>query len=250
MQKSELNSYLENRNIYVLNSKISKDKIEDSKSIYKQIENIVFFHHKIGQYKENLFPRIGASIGKEVNMYYSQIILINKYLKEMERKEDLNSIDFYLINRGEELISLGKKSLNHINTNGFKKIINRSMDNYEVCLTRVDEGNLKVDEDGSIKIGTIRYMTYNLKEHDIYSYIKKIKRREININMEDIINYYINLTKLGDSSREYLRALVSYPNEEFRIIEKYILGKFQMEEGELLKSLNKARTLDSNNIII
>ena len=124
------------------------------------------------------------------------------------------------------------------------------MDNYEVCLTRVDEGNLKVDEDGSIKIGTIRYMTYNLKEHDIYSYIKKIKRREININMEDIINYYINLTKLGDSSREYLRALVSYPNEEFRIIEKYILGKFQMEEGELLKSLNKARTLDSNNIII
>ena len=95
MQKSELNSYLENRNIYVLNSKISKDKIEDSKSIYKQIENIVFFHHKIGQYKENLFPRIGASIGKEVNMYYSQIILINKYLKEMERKEDLNSINFY-----------------------------------------------------------------------------------------------------------------------------------------------------------
>lgn len=250
MQKSELNSYLENRNIYVLNSKISKDKIEDNKSIYKQIESIVFFHNKIGQYKENLFPRIGASIGKEISMYYSQIILINKYLMEIEKKEDLNSIDFYLINRGEALINLGKKSLNHINVNGFKKIISRSMDNYEVCLTRVDEGNLKVEDDGSIKIGTIRYMTYNLKEHDIYSYIKKIKRREMNINMDDIINYYISLTNLGNSSREYLRALVSYPNEELRIIEKYILGKFQMEEGELLKSLNKARTLDSNNIII
>ena len=43
MQKSELSSYLEDRNIYVLNSKISKDKNEDNKNIYKQIENIIFF---------------------------------------------------------------------------------------------------------------------------------------------------------------------------------------------------------------
>ena len=238
MQKSELSSYLEDRNIYVLNSKISKDK------------NIIFFNNKIGQYKENLFPRIGATIGKEVNMYYSQIILISKYLREIENKDNLNSIDFYLINRGELLIDLGKKSLNHINKNGFKELIKRSMSNYEVCLTRVDEGNLKVEEDGSIKIGTIRYMTYNLKEHDIYSYIKKIKRREVNLDIEDIINYYISITKLGEYSKEYLKALVSYPNEEFRIIEKYILGKLNVEDTELLESLNRARTLDSNSIII
>ena len=250
MQKSELSSYLEDRNIYVLNSKISKDKNEDNKNIYKQIENIIFFNNKIGQYKENLFPRIGAAIGKEVNMYYSQIILISKYLREIENKDNLNSIDFYLINRGELLIDLGKKSLNHINKNGFKELIKRSMSNYEVCLTRVDEGNLKVEEDGSIKIGTIRYMTYNLKEHDIYSYIKKIKRREVNLDIEDIINYYISITKLGEYSKEYLKALVSYPNEEFRIIEKYILGKLNVEDTELLESLNRARTLDSNSIII
>ena len=250
MQKSELSSYLEDRNIYVLNSKISKDKNEDNKNIYTQIENIIFFNNKIGQYKENLFPRIGATIGKEVNMYYSQIILISKYLREIENKDNLNSIDFYLINRGELLIDLGKKSLNHINKNGFKELIKRSMSNYEVCLTRVDEGNLKVEEDGSIKIGTIRYMTYNLKEHDIYSYIKKIKRREVNLDIEDIINYYISITKLGEYSKEYLKALVSYPNEEFRIIEKYILGKLNVEDTELLESLNRARTLDSNSIII
>lgn len=250
MQKSELNSYLENRNIYVLNSKIPKDKTEDSKNIYKQIEYIDFFHNKIGQYKENLFPRIGASIGKEVNMYYSQIILISKYLREIEIKDDLSSVDFYLVNRGEALIALAKNSLDHINANGFKNLISRSMSNYEVCLTRVDEGNLRVEEDGSIKIGTIRYMTYNLKEHDIYSYIKKIKRRELDLDMNDIINYYISITKLGNSSREYLRALISYPNEELRIIEKYILGKLEMDEIELITSLNKARILDSNSIII
>ena len=250
MQKSELNSYLETRGIYVLNSKTSKDKNDNDKSVYKQIDNIVFFHDKVGQYKENLLPRIGASIGKEVNTYYSQIILVSKYLKEIQSKEELSSIDFYLINRGETLINLGKKSLNHIHINGYKELINRSMNNYEVCLTRVDEGNLKVEEDGSIKVGTIRYLTYNIKEHDIYSYIKKVKRREGNLDIDNIINYYIDITKLGNYSREYLRALISYPNEEFRIIEKYILGKTQGGEGELIRDLNRASCLDSKGIII
>ena len=109
MHKSELNSYLEDRGIYVLNSKIAKDKNDNDKSVYKQIDNIVFFHNKVGQYKENLLPRIGASIGKEVNTYYSQIILVSKYLKGIQSKEELSSIDFYLINRGETLINLGKK---------------------------------------------------------------------------------------------------------------------------------------------
>lgn len=250
MQKSELNSYLENRGIYVLNDKITKDKCKDDKSIYKQIDNIVFFHNKIGQYKENLFPRIGATIGKEVNAYYSQIILVSKYLRKIEDKSTLNPIDFYLINRGEALINIGQKSLNHIYSNGFKRLINRSMKNYEVCLTRVDEGNLKVEDDGRITVSTIRYLTYNLKEHDIYSYIKKIKRRETDLNIEDLINYYIKVSELDNSSREYLRALASYPNEEFRIIEKYILGKLQVEEMEALRTLYKARSIDSNGIII
>ncbi|MDV4149513.1 hypothetical protein R0131_01550 [Clostridium sp. AL.422] len=233
-----------------MNRKISKDKDEDNKNIYKQIDNIVSFHNKIGQYKENLFPRIGASIGKEVNAYYSQIILVSKYLGKIENKTSLNSIDFYLINRGEELIELGKKSINQIKTNGFKGLIKRSMSNYEVCLTRVDEGNLKVEEDGSIKVGTIRYLTYNLKEHDIYSYIKKIKRRNIELDMDKIIDYYIKIAELEPCSREYLRALTSYPNEELRIIEKYILGKLQIEEGEWLRNLYKARSIDSNGIVI
>lgn len=250
MQRSELNSYLENRGIYILKSKISKSKSEDNKNIYKQIDNIVFFHTKIGQYKENLLPRIGGSIGKEVNAYYSQIILVSEYLKKIENKSTLNSIDFYLINRGETLINLGRKALTHINLNDYRELIDRSMKNYEVCLTRVDEGNLIVEDDGSIKVSTIRYLTYNLREHDIYSYIKKVKRREIDFNIDDIINYYIRIAALESSSREYLRALSSYPNEEFRIIEKYILGKISIEEGEVIRALYNARGIDSKGIVI
>jgi hypothetical protein len=248
MQKIELNSYLEEKGIFILNGKIEKN--QESGSILNQIDNIIFFHNKIGPYKENLFPRIGASIGKEVNSYYSQILLINKYLRKIEEKNSLNSIDFYLISRGEALVNSGKKALNHIYANNFRSLIERSMKNYEVCLTRVDEGNLKVEEDKKIIVSTVRYLTYNLKEHDIYSYIKKIKRREIDLSIDEVINYYIKSTELSDDSKEYLRALSSYPNEELKLVERYILGKLKVKEEEFLEALYKARNIDSKAIII
>ncbi|MGG7059944.1 hypothetical protein ACQPUZ_16925 [Clostridium tertium] len=248
MQKIELNSYLENNGITVLNGKIEKH--QDSTNIFKQIEDIIFFHNKIGPYKENLFPRIGASIGKEVNSYYSQIILINEYLRKIQEKSSLNSIDFYLINRGEELVDLGQKALNHIYSNNFRSLIERSMKNYEVCLTRVDEENLKVEEDGKIIVSTVKYLTYNLKEHDIYSYIKKIKRRKIDLSIDEIIKYYIKTANLNEDSKEYLRALSSYPNEELKLVERYILGKLKMKEEEVLYALYKAKNIDGKARVI
>lgn len=248
MQKIELNSYLEKKGIFVLNGKIEKN--QDGRNELRQIDNIIFFHNKIGPYKENLFPRIGASIGKEVNSYYSQILLINKYLRKIEKKDGLNSIDFYLISRREALVNSGKKALNHIYSNNFRSLIERSMKNYEVCLTKVDEGNLKVEEDEKIIVSTVRYLTYNLKEHDIYSYIKKVKRREMDLGIDEIINYYIKATELSDDSKEYLRALSSYPNEELKLVERYILGKLKMKEEEILEAFYKARDIDSKAIII
>ena len=250
MQKVDLSYYLKNKDIYILNKKIPKEKNEDDNNIFKQIDNIVSFHSKIGPYKENLFPRIGGSIGKEINNYYSQIILVIKYLNELQYKERLNSIDFYLINRGETLVKCGRKVLEHVHLNNFRGLIERSMKNYEVCLSRVDEGNLKVEEDGKIVIGTIKYLTYNLREHDVYSYIKKIKRRETNLSINEIINYYIEITNLKEDSREYLRGLASYPNEEFRILEKYVQGKLQEEDKTILENLHLARKIDDNGIII
>lgn len=250
MQAVNLSYYLNDKGIHVKNKKIYRDKNEDENTIFKQVDNIVCFHNKIGPYKENLFPRIGGTIGKDINNYYTQIILVKKYLKILKEKKNLSTIDFYIINRGEALVKDGERSIEHIYINNFRELIERSMTGYEVCLGRVDESNLSVDKDGEIIIGTTKYLSYNLREHDIYSYIKKIKRREASISIDEVINYYIEAAKLKDSSKEYLRGLASFPNEEFRILEKYIEGKLQDEEGIILESLNLARKIDGKRVII
>lgn len=246
MDNSRLVSFLEKRGIYVLNEEFIAPKEDDN--ILNQIDNIIAFQKCIGEYKENLYPRIGSVIGKEINSFNSQLRLMSSYYKKVEKREELNTIDFYFIRRAESLIDKGRKALDHLYACNYKKLIEESMKNYEVCLTRVDEKNLYVSEDEKILVKTIRYLSYNLKEHDIYSYIKKLKRRDKDINCEEIISYYIEKLKLDKDNKEYLRALSSYPCEELRILEKYILGKLKDRDDKIINSLEKARKYDSNGI--
>lgn len=246
MDNDRLVSFLEKRGIYVLNEDFIAPKEEEN--ITNQIDNIITFQKCIGKYNENLYPRIGSVIGKEINSFNSQLRLISSYYKKVEKREELNGIDFYFIRRAEYLIDKGRKALEHLYTCNYKKLIEDSMKNYEVCLSRVDNKNLYVSEEGKIIVKSIRYLSYNLKEHDIYSYIKKLKRRNKDINCDDIINYYVEKLELHKDNKEYLRALSSYPCEEFRILQKYILGKLTERDDRIISSLEKARKYDSNGL--
>lgn len=243
-----LNSYLQNKNIYIINKKTNIEKVS-MEEIFKQIDNIILFQKTFGKYKENLFPRIKCSIGKEIDNFNGQVILIKKYLKNINNKDALKELDRYILENGNNLIEKVNNAIINIENNDYKNLIKRSMNNYEVCLGKADEGNLSVSEDGKIKIGTIKYLTYNLKENDIYFYIKKLKRRNISINFEVVIDYYILKENLGKNSKEYLKALALIPNEELRILERIILGKIRVPEEEVLKEINRARKMDRKDLI-
>ena len=244
----DLNSYVQSKNIYITNKRMNIEK-ENIEEIYKQIDNIIFFQRIFGKYEVNLFPRIRCTIGKEIDNFYGQTLLIKKYLNRINDKESLKELDRYLLENGNGLIEKVNNSLKHIENNNYRNLIKRSMNNYEVCLGRTDEGNLTVSEDGKINIGTIKYLNYNLKEVDIYIYIKKIKRKNILINIEEVIDYYILKEDLGENSREYLKALISIPNEELKILERIILGKMKVSEEEFLKEINRVKKMDSKNLI-
>lgn len=238
---------LEEKGIYIVDDKIKYDREE--KNYFKQIENIYLFNKAISPYINNTLPRIGASIGKEINSYELQIIFIERYVKSLELKKDLSLVDYYLIKYAVDILEVGKRSINHIYNNNYKNLIERSMINYEVCLSRVDENNLNV-VDNKIFIKNYNYLTYNLKEHDIYSYIKRLKRKKIDKDLEEVIKYYIDISGLNENSKEYIRGLASYPNEQLRVIEKYILKRIDLDVDKIIELLEKARIMDNRGIVI
>ena len=62
----QLNEYLKEKNIIIKDSRLSSHKIESKEDVFKQIDNIIYFQKSVGAYKENLLPRLRASIGKEL----------------------------------------------------------------------------------------------------------------------------------------------------------------------------------------
>lgn len=243
INKLNLIKYLEEKNIFITNSKYSSNKIESKIDVFNQIDNIIYFNKVVGSYKENLIPRVKPSIFNEYENYKKQIVMTERYIKYLDINK-LNKVDKYIINREKDLIELTKRSLKIIDESNFYKLILRSMKNYEICLNRVDENNLFVDNEGKILIRNIKYLSYNLKEHDIYCFVKRIKRRNIHISIDEIINYYIEKENLGEDSRSYLYGLSIYPNEEMKIIERYIRKKLLLNEEEAIRALDIAREMD------
>lgn len=239
--------YLEEKNIFIIKNKSISNKMDSKIDIFKQIDNIIYFNTVIGKYKENLMPRIKGNIFKEYEEYKKQIMVLEKYLRDLDRN-NLNKIDEYIINTNKELIETSGDALRVIEESNINKLIKRSMINYEVCLDRVDENNLVVDKEGRILIGNIRYLSYNLKEHDIYSLIKKIKRKNINISLEEIIDYYLYKESLDEDSKKYLYGFSIYPNEEMKIIQRYIRKKILLNEEETIEALKIAKEIDKKII--
>ena len=154
-------AYLVNNNIFIEDNFVKP--ISDNRlDINSQIELIVDVQNKLMSNKDTIIPRINSTIGKDIENFRVQIKKVDKELNILKYSENKTDLEFYFLEEGLKIVERAKKSLNSINQEKYFEIIRRSMKNYEMCLGRVDEGNLKIEDDGSIKIRTCKYISYNL----------------------------------------------------------------------------------------
>lgn len=135
------------------------------------------------------------------------------------------------------ILSKAETSINNIYENGYYDILKRAMNNYEACLGKSDENNLRYN-DNRLEVGTLKYFAYNNIEMDFYSYYKKLVRRGIEIDRKELINYFITKANLQQESYIFLENLCSYPTETMRTIEKYRRGKKNITEIQCINIIN------------
>lgn len=241
-------TYLESNNIVVGEEEFRRgnlyESIDDAK---KQIDLIIYLQKLMMSQKNTIIPRIDSVIGKELEEYKIQQRRIIRNINTLKERSNRNRLDEYFIQKGNKILEVAQKSILLINEEEYLNIIKRSMRNYEICLGRVDENNLKMDKDGSIKVRTTRYFSYNLIEHDILNYTKRLKRRGHKDIISDLIIYFVDKTGLEENSTQYIQALNSYPLESMKVLYKYLYQKDFLEkdwEGEI----NKAIQIDANEL--
>lgn len=184
---------------------------------------MVNLHKILLGYNSESLVKIKSNIGKEIETYKVQIKKLKKEYAKIMDYGIKNDFEKLIILEGRNLLKQATDVINYIYSNNYFSIIERSMNREELCIGRADNSNLKFDS--NIQIGSLKYISYNLVEEDLYKYIKKIKKKNNLIDEEEVIKTFVYESHLSKDSINYLKALCSYPKDTLRAWEKYISNK-------------------------
>ena len=232
-------TYLNNNNI-IVDENIARKGDRNIIDISNQIDLIVMIQSRLMNNGVTIIPRINSTIGKDVENFRVQNKKVEKILKSISLNDDKSNLDYYILEKGNIALERAKKSFDVMDNEIYFELIRRSMNNYEMCLGRVDEGNLKFEENEILKIRTTKYISYNLIEHDLFKYI--------NIQTEKVIDEFIYKSSLSEKSKNYLTALCNYPFETMKLLYKYRCCQ-DNDYDEWIKKIKVAIEIDGDEII-
>ena len=213
-----------------------------------QISLIIEVQRILKRKKTNMIPRIESSIGKEVESFIVQTKRILRMIRSFEEKYNKCDFDLFIIEEGNKILNRANKSLSSLDEDEYLKIIIRSMNNYDICLGRVDEGNLK-KEGLTINIRTIRYISYNMIEHDCYNYIKRLKKRGYKGDITKLINDFAYKSNLNRESIDYMTVLSNYPIESIKTLLKLKEDRDRFSDEEWINEIRIAQKIDGIELL-
>ena len=216
--------------------------------IDNQISLIIEVQKILKGKKINIIPRVESSIGKEIESFIVQTKKTLKMIRTFEEKYKKSDFDLFIIDEGNKILSRANKSLNTLDEEQYLKIIVRSMNNYDICLGRVDEGNLK-KEGLTICIRTTRYISYNMIEHDCYNYIKRLKKRGYEGDIIKLINDFAYKSNLNKDSIDYMILLSNYPLESIKTLLKLKEDRGRFSDEEWIKEIDIAKKIDGIELL-
>lgn len=238
---------LNKENVNVTNKYFSHKKDFNIKDIKGQINLIIDIHKILMKCEFDGLSRIESKIGREVEGYKVQLKRIKRDYNELIMKTNKNDIDKFLIFEGKNMINQASVALDKVYDDNYLSIINRSMNRKEICLGRVDDGNLR-KENEQLEIGSLKGISYNLIEEDLYKYIKKIQKKNLYIDENEVIDLFVRASHLAYGSINYLKGLCIYPRDFLKNWERYRQAKSNKTYEEYSIEFEKIMKYEFRNI--
>lgn len=226
------------------NNLFRTNKSYEKEEVIKQIIAGNAVHNILMKYQMNNLTRIDSTIGKKIENIKVEIKRSREDIKYRYNKSQKNICDNFLLQYGEVIISRAEEAINFLGYIDYLSLIERSMKKNEICLGRIDEVNLRVME--NIEIATVKNISYNLVEEDIYEYLRRIKRKSNEFNFIEVINEYINIANLNNESKNYIEILLCIPYDSLRQWRKYRYDKKNLSEVEYLNNIKRAFNYEIN----
>ena len=236
--------YLHDKDVMVCNRTFNNLFSEDESYIYNQIITANGLHKILMGYYINSSTRINSTIGKRIEKTKVTLKRLEEELRRSEDKDNKDLINYFLLENGETLIKKVKEGLRNFENIDYRELIRRSMRKNEICLGKIDESNLRIRE--SIEVGRLKYISYNLVEEDIYCYLNRINNKD---NIGKYIDFYINIARLSDNSKQYILALMSIPMNTLKWFRRYKKHETEYNSKELNKILDNMQDAYNREVL-
>jgi len=227
------------------NETLSRRILEEK--VINQI-NIINEVHKLScGFNGYLRKRINNHTCKLIEDDKIQLKKFRRSLEKIKENGPIDRVEEIVLERGDRVLARGEKVIDTIMNNDYMELVARSMDNVEICLTNVDFDNLGKSE--TIEIVNFDDIAYNMVEMDCYYFLVKLKRKGFKVDFNKCIDEFCKLEGLGESSKVFIRALLSYPYEFIKIYEKYKKNKKSWNEEEYIRRLLNGIKEDEMSLI-
>lgn len=236
MERENLKKYLAQNDIYVMDNNFYFNKDEYTLEEIKKHIIIINAIHKILM-KFYSYENIGvkSTIGKNIEKLKLDIKRLRRSIINIEIK---NSMDEFIFLNGNSILNQAEDAISRLKKINYIDLIRRAMKKNEICLGKVDETNIRVMD--RIEIGTINEISYNLVEDDICNYIRKLKKSSYEDNFNEVVDWYIKVAKLNNTSKDYINTMLLIPIDSIKVWKKYLKNKKNYESSYYLKKISNS----------
>lgn len=181
------------------------------------------------------YNNINSIIGRKIEGIKVELKRAKEDYIKISKKKDLDVCEIFLLDNGKNIIKKTENAIEKFKDIDFINIVDRSMKKCEICIGRIDECNLRVME--RVEIGTLKNLYYNLVEEDIYEYLLRIRRKKILINIDKILDEYIEIARLSSISKDYISILLEVPYDSLKQWRKFRNNKKILSSNEYLRRI-------------
>ncbi|SFB24439.1 hypothetical protein [Clostridium frigidicarnis] len=240
----DINEFLSNRGVVI-------EKLEDISDKQLDLDTIKALNefHKLSKgYKFTLHEVIPSFLGKRVEDCLVDTIKLKRFIQREEKKANSTEGEKIILQLSKKMISRCEKDINNISRDEYRTLINRSVNNMEVCVGNSCDENIKL-VDNIIYIGSVNQCNYNLIEEDYIKLILCWKKKLEYINLKEIISYICYLENLDDISYKYIEGYIDFPYNFMKNFNRYREKKKNWNEDEYKNKILRGIEKDGLSIL-
>lgn len=213
--------------------------IEDQDAApYDIVKFMIDFHRSSYGFKAIPGSRVKTEWGRWIWVFRSLLRYGIKTQEILENKRKKERTEKIFIENFNKYYKIGLESIKELENTSYLSIVRESMDKNELSICNFSKKNFRKNDDHPLILVSLEDVKHDILIIDlgnlILENIKEIK------NINEILKNYHKMSPLNDDELKIIRAYVAFPQEYFRIIEKYYKNKKDIQKGYWNKKMKKA----------